>query len=166
LYLILPARLRGELLLGGHWPHDRRRAVPMLSGAAILIKRKVIDDVGGFDKNFHMYGEDNEWCYRITQAGWSLIFEPAAVIIHHGATSALKRWTNLEKIRVQIEASFAFQKQALRRPALIANQLANYVVTVAQLALRQLRGISAPELKLARQIHRQHLRQSIFSKDH
>ncbi len=164
LYLLLPARMRGELLLGGHWQHDRRRVVPMLSGAAILVKREVIDQVGGFDERFHMYGEDNEWCFRVSRAGWQLVFEPAALILHHGASSSSQRWTNLEKVRVQMEASFEFQKQALGPVALVTNQLANYFVTVLQHSWRQIRRVPAPELQLARGIHWQHLKQSFISR--
>ena len=90
LYLLLPRRFRGELLLGGHWDHNRERSVPMLGGAAILVRRTVIEAVGGFDERFHMYGEDNEWCLRIVRAGWRLIFQPSAVILHHGAQSSMK----------------------------------------------------------------------------
>jgi len=165
LYLLLPARMRGELLLGGHWQHDRRRSVPMLSGAAILLKREVIDEVGGFDARFHMYGEDNEWCFRVTRADWQMIFEPAAVIIHHGAGSSSQRWTNLEKVRVQMEASFTFQKQALGGFALVRNQLASYLVTVLQYSWRKIRRVPAPELELARRIHWQHLKQSLSRAD-
>lgn len=165
LYRLLPAHMRGELLLGGHWQHDRRRPVPMLSGAAILLKRAVIDEVGGFDERFHMYGEDNEWCFRVNRAGWQMIFEPAAVIVHHGASSSSQRWTNLEKVRVQMEASFTFQKQALGGFALVTNQLANYFVTVLQHSWRQIRRIPAPELELVRRIHWQHLKQSLSRSD-
>lgn len=165
LYLLLPARMRGELLLGGHWRHDRRRPVPMLSGAAILLKREVIDQVGGFDERFHMYGEDNEWCFRVNRAGWQLIFEPAAVIVHHGAGSSSQRWTNLEKVRVQMEASFKFQRQALGGFALVTNQCADYLVTVLQHSWRKIRRIPAPELELARRIHWQHLKQSLSRAD-
>jgi N-acetylglucosaminyl-diphospho-decaprenol L-rhamnosyltransferase len=70
LYRLLPPRIRGELLLGWHWSHDRERSVPMLGGAAILAKREMIEEVGGFDERFHMYAEDNEWCWRITKSNW------------------------------------------------------------------------------------------------
>ena len=70
LYHLMPRRLRGKLLLGFHWDHSERRQAPMLSGAALLVKREVIDDVGGFDESFHMYGEDNEWALRIVRGGW------------------------------------------------------------------------------------------------
>jgi len=80
LYLMLPRRFRGELLLGGHWEHNHKRTVPMLGGAAILVRREVIETVGGFDERYHMYGEDHDWCLRITQAGWLLTFQPEATV--------------------------------------------------------------------------------------
>jgi GT2 family glycosyltransferase len=165
LYLLLPRRFRGELLLGGHWDHNRERHVPMLSGAAILVRRTVIEEVGGFDERFHMYGEDNEWCLRILRAGWQLVFQPEAVILHHGAQSSLQRWTNLEKLRVQLEASYLFQQHSLPRRRLIANQLASYVTASGQHLWRRLRGVQAPDVKLAREIHWEHLQRSLRNKN-
>ena len=164
LYLLLPRRFRGELLLGGHWDHNRERAVPMLGGAAILVRRAVIEEVGGFDERFHMYGEDNEWCLRIARGGWQLVFQPAAVILHHGARSSLQRWTNLEKLRVQLEASYLFQQHSLRRGRLVSNQLASYLTSTAQYLARRVQRIQAPEIKLARQIHREHLKRALLGR--
>ena len=161
LYLLLPRRIRGEVLLGGHWKHDHLRNVPMLSGAAILVRRTVIDAVGGFDKRFHMYGEDNEWCYRIVSAGWKLVFQPRATILHLGAQSSLQRWTNLEKLRVQLEANYFFQRHSLPRHRLITNQLASYVTALTQDLWRRLHGVPAPDVRLGKEIHWQHLKQAI-----
>ena len=86
LYHLLPQRIRGELLLGWHWKHDRERFVPMLGAAAIMARREMIEEVGGFNERFHMYAEDNEWCWRITKSHWRLMFVPEAVVLHHGAT--------------------------------------------------------------------------------
>jgi len=165
LYLLLPQRFRGELLLGGHWDHARERQVPMLSGAAILLRRKVIEDVGGFDERYHMYGEDNEWCLRMTHSGWKLLFQPAAVILHHGAQSSLQRWNNLEKLRVQLTANYFFQQHTLPRRRLITNQLASYVTALGQYRWRQIRGVAAPEVKLAKEIHWGHLKRALRNVD-
>jgi len=164
LYLLLPRRFRGELLLGGHWDHNRERSVPMLGGAAILVRRTVIEAVGGFDERFHMYGEDNEWCLRIVRAGWRLIFQPGAVILHHGAQSSMKRWTTLEKLRVQLEASYFFQQQSLSRRRLIGNQLASYATASLQYAWRKLCGVEAPAVLVAKELHRAHLHQALLPK--
>ncbi|MDQ1707116.1 MAG: hypothetical protein QOJ88_327 [Pyrinomonadaceae bacterium] len=164
LYRLLPRGYRGELLLGGHWDHKRERAVPMLSGAAVLVRRSVIETVGGFDERFHMYGEDNEWCLRIVRANWQLVFQPDAVVLHHGAKSSLQRWDNLEKLRVQLEANYFFQEQSLSRPQLFANQLASYVTGASQYLWRRVRGVAAPDLKLAKELHAKHLKQALFAR--
>lgn len=148
LYALLPKHLRGELLLGGHWQHDYKKSVPMLSGTAILVRREVIDSVGGFDERFHMYGEDHEWCLRIKRGGWSLVFEPDAVVVHHGGWSSLQRWTDLEKIRVQLESHYMFQKQVLSRSQLTANLLAYVFTESVQHMWRRVRKVDAPEVKL------------------
>src|SRR4030095_11636089 len=153
LYLLLPRRVRGELLLGGHWDHDHQRSVPMLSGAAILVRQSVIEAVGGFDERFHMYGEDNEWCLRIVRAGWLLMFQPEAIVFHHGAQSALQRWTSLEKLRVQLEASYLFQQHSLSWPRLATNMFANCLTASGQHLWRRIRRIEAPDVKLAMEIY-------------
>ena len=127
----------------------------------MLVRRKVIEEVGGFDERFHMYGEDNEWCLRIARAGWLLVFQPAAVILHHGAKSSLQRWNNLDKLRVQLEANYFFQQQSLPRFSLITNQLASYVTALGQHLTRRLRGVTAPDVALATRIHRANLKRAL-----
>ncbi|HKR21249.1 MAG TPA: glycosyltransferase family 2 protein [Pyrinomonadaceae bacterium] len=161
LYMLLPRGIRGELLLGRHWDHNRRRSVPMLSGAAMLARREMIDQVGGFNERFHMYSEDTEWCWRITQANWKLVFVPEAVMLHHGAQSSMKRWSSPERLRVRLEAGYNFEHTALPRWRVAANQLTNYLVVSAQIAGRKLLGVRQPELYQVRQIHREHLKRSL-----
>ena len=161
LYNLLPGRMRGELLLGWHWKHDRERCVPMLGGAAILARREMIDQVGGFDERFHMYAEDNEWCWRITQSDWRLMFVPEAIVLHHGAHSSKKRWSPSDQIRVRLKAGFEFEHRVLPRWRLAANQLANFLVVNVQIAGRKVLGIQHPELKVIREMHREHLKRSL-----
>ena len=161
IYLLLPRRLRGELLLADHWDHNRRRLVPMVSGAAILARREMIDEVGGFDERFQMYAEDNEWCLRMTRAGWRLMFEPAATVMHHGSQSASKRWPELQKKRVQLEAGYRFQNHVLPRWRVVVNQLTNYLIISAQVGWRSLRGINAPGLQLQQKVYGENLKRSL-----
>jgi len=161
LYLLLPRRIRGELLLADHWDHNRKRRVPMLSGAAILARRRMIEEVGGFDERYRMYAEDNEWCLRIIRSRWKLLFNPDAIVLHHGSQSALNRWSKLGKIRVQMEAGYAFQNHVLPRWRVIVNQLANYLIISAQVAKRGMAGIHQPELDLQKEIYRENLKRSL-----
>ena len=158
---LLPRRLRGELLLGRFWDHDRRRAVQMLSGAAMLVRREVVDEVGGFDERFHMYGEDDEWCLRMARAGWRLVFEPAAVVFHHGGQSVAKRWGDAEKVRVKLEAAYLYQKTCLPRRRVVANIAASYLTASLQRGARRVFGRRRAEIEIAAQVYREQLKQAL-----
>ena len=94
-----------------------------------------------------------------------MVFQPDAVVLHHGAQSSLQRWTSLEKLSVQLEASYLFQQHSLPRHRLITNQLASYVTASGQHLWRRLRGVQAPDVKLAREIHWEHLQRSLRNKN-
>jgi N-acetylglucosaminyl-diphospho-decaprenol L-rhamnosyltransferase len=52
-------------------------------GAALMVRRQVIDDVGLLDESFFMYCEEIDWCLRIKEAGWRILCDPRAEIVHH-----------------------------------------------------------------------------------
>jgi GT2 family glycosyltransferase len=56
--------------------------VTFASGCAMLIRRSVLEQVGGFDPRYFMYEEDVELGLRIQRAGWSLRYVPEAVALH------------------------------------------------------------------------------------
>ncbi|MFA5785665.1 MAG: glycosyltransferase family 2 protein [Actinomycetota bacterium] len=83
-----PGRWRIEQkTLVGAWAHDRPRPVDWAIGAALLLRRDAVDEVGGFDERFFMYVEDLEWCWRARRRGWEIRFDPAAVVAHVGNVS-------------------------------------------------------------------------------
>lgn len=81
-----------RLLLEGHWRHDEPRWVDWAVGAALLMRRQTLDEVGGFDPRFFMYAEDVDWCWRATRAGWRIRFEPGALVRHVGNASGEQRY--------------------------------------------------------------------------
>jgi N-acetylglucosaminyl-diphospho-decaprenol L-rhamnosyltransferase len=161
LWRLIPRRLRGELLLGGHWDHATRRVVRMLFGAAILAKRKMIDEVGGFDERFHMYAEDQEWCLRIVRAGWQLVFDPTATVVHHGAQFSLQRWSNLERIRVQIQSGFQYNRYCLSRAQSITYLLATCFVSFIQKTWYKLRGRPTEVTQIIWELNRAELKRTL-----
>ncbi len=66
------------------WARDNEREVEVISGCYLLVRRAVIDQVGGLDEAFFFYGEETDWCRRIREAGWRLMFAPVGEITHHG----------------------------------------------------------------------------------
>ncbi|HEY3028076.1 MAG TPA: glycosyltransferase family 2 protein [Pyrinomonadaceae bacterium] len=161
LHRLIPKRIRGELLLGEFWDHARRRRVDMLSGAATLAKRELIDEVGGFDERFHMYFEDHEWCLRAVRAGWVLIFEPEAVVMHHGGQATKRRWNQREQLLAYHESKFLFHRTSLPRWRHLANLLTMCALSVPQLAWRKLRGKPTSEEDLILRVHFAELRKSL-----
>lgn len=105
----------GEWLLGAHWSYDKRKYVPLASGCAMLVDRAVIKAVGAFNPGIFMFGEDLEWCYRINQSGWKIIFEPDAELIHIGGQSSLQKWT-LVDLRVREERAVLKAQEAFLSP--------------------------------------------------
>jgi hypothetical protein len=62
--------------------------VGWLTGAAMLVRRSVVDEVGGLDESFFMYSEELDWQKRISEAGWEIVYVPSAKIIHYGGKSS------------------------------------------------------------------------------
>lgn len=83
----LSERRRDALLLEGSWLHDRPRAVDWAVGAALLMRRAAVEEIGGFDERFFMYAEDLDWCWRARRRGWSVWFEPDSLVRHVGNAS-------------------------------------------------------------------------------
>ncbi len=63
-------------------PIDQEMDVEALTGACMLVPKTVIDKVGMLDEDFFFYGEDLDWCYRIKNAGYKILYYPSAQITH------------------------------------------------------------------------------------
>jgi GT2 family glycosyltransferase len=70
-------------------PYDYGRTQPVeaVSGAAILARREVLQELDGFGEMFLHCGEDLDLCFHIRKAGWEIWYVPQAVIIHINAQS-------------------------------------------------------------------------------
>ncbi len=56
--------------------------VDAISGSFMFMKRRVYEEVGGFDEDYFMYGEDIDLCFKIKQAGHKVYYVPNTSIIH------------------------------------------------------------------------------------
>jgi GT2 family glycosyltransferase len=65
----------------GELPTEPVRADWML-GAFLLMRRTLLDEIGGWDAGFRHYCEDIDLCYRAAQAGWERWYVPDAVVTH------------------------------------------------------------------------------------
>lgn len=58
-----------------------------VSGAGLLARRAVLEEIGGFDERFFLYCEDKDLCRRFWAAGYSVRYEPDALVRHVGGGS-------------------------------------------------------------------------------
>jgi N-acetylglucosaminyl-diphospho-decaprenol L-rhamnosyltransferase len=66
---------------GNKQPTEPVEAEWML-GAFLMLRREMLDDLGGFDERFRLYGEDIDLCYRAAKAGWERWYVPQAEVVH------------------------------------------------------------------------------------
>jgi GT2 family glycosyltransferase len=63
-----------------------------LPGCNLAVRRDVLLSIGGFDPRFRVAGDDVDVCWRLTEAGHTLGFHPAAVVWHHRRASVRGYW--------------------------------------------------------------------------
>ena len=68
------------LMLG--WDHGEPRDVDWVSGAALVARRELLDDIGLLDERFYMYCEDVDLAYRAHKKDWRVTYFPLATVIH------------------------------------------------------------------------------------
>lgn len=64
--------------------------VDACSGAACIVRSSVIEEVGLLDEQFFMYAEDLDWCKRIREQGYAIVYNPEVRLIHHKNKSGIK----------------------------------------------------------------------------
>ncbi len=62
--------------------------VDWVSGACMVVNRKAVETVGYLDEQFFIYWEDADWCRRMWEAGWKVVYFPRACVIHYVGVSS------------------------------------------------------------------------------
>jgi N-acetylglucosaminyl-diphospho-decaprenol L-rhamnosyltransferase len=92
----LRAVLRPETRQLDHYLLEDRPAEPApaewMLAAFLLLRREMLDELGGFDPGFRLYGEDIDLCYRAAKAGWERWYVPQAIVTHAHAAVTDRRF--------------------------------------------------------------------------
>ena len=88
LHRIFPRQPWADEVVRDPTAYGSAHAVEWISGACVLARRRTLEEIGGWDEGFFMYGEDVDLCRRMQSAGWSVRFEPGAEVVHIGGVSA------------------------------------------------------------------------------
>jgi N-acetylglucosaminyl-diphospho-decaprenol L-rhamnosyltransferase len=88
LHRVLPRAAWTDQLVRDPLAYQTRHEVEWVSGACMLVRRRALEEIGGWDEDFFLYGEDQDLCHRLRSAGYGVFFEPGAEAVHVGGASA------------------------------------------------------------------------------
>ncbi|NLI35058.1 MAG: glycosyltransferase family 2 protein [Bacteroidales bacterium] len=113
-----------------HGQYNTPTTTPFLHGAAMIIKRNVIERIGFMSDIFFLYYEEMDWCTQIRRTGYELRYEPCQTIYHKesrstGKTSKMQifylyrnrllyAWRNLQGINRYLSITYLLSLAALK----------------------------------------------------
>lgn len=99
-------------------------AIDYATGACMFIKSKIFEEIGFFDEKYFLYLEDMDFCVRAKKAGFSIIFEPTAIIWHKNASASGGSGSKLQDYYItRNRLLFAFKYAKLRTKLAVAKQV-------------------------------------------
>lgn len=123
----------------GQLPENENHEVAVLSGAFMMVSKKVLDKLGGFDETFFMYAEDIDLSYRIQKAGYLNYYFAESTILHFKGESTKKE--TLQYIQTFYGAMILFVKK--HKGIFMSNAYASVIKAV--IALKSIvAGINNP----------------------
>lgn len=144
-------------------PDDQTQPVDWVVGAALLARRAVVEQIGGFDEGYFMYSEELDWCRRASQAGWGTVYLPVARVIHYEGKSS-EQAIAARHIRFQTSKLRYFRKYhgtaaaALLRAFLLASFAGEWLFEGAKWVLGSKRPLRQQRLSAYSQLLRTGLR--------
>ena len=116
----------------GDFDHTVKMEVDQPMSACVLLKRELLNQVGLMDEQFVMFFNDVDWCKRIKDAGWKIVFNPEATVDHElGGSVKLVR----SRMILRSHAGFYlyFQKHFRKPLQRVINQLMGLILFMAAL---------------------------------
>jgi GT2 family glycosyltransferase len=119
-----------------HGQYDEAQEVFALCGCAVAFRTEAGRQVDWFDDDFFLYYEDTDLSWRLRAAGWTIRYEPKAVVRHiHSATSV--EWSPRFVFHTDRNRMLMLAKDATA--GLAVREICRYPLTTASMALRALR---------------------------
>jgi GT2 family glycosyltransferase len=137
--------------------------VDWVRGAALLVRREAFAEVGLLDEGYFMYSEELDWCRRIRDAGWRVVYLPDAKITHHEGKSSEQavaaRHVSFQSSKVRYFRKYrgVFVSEALRL-FLLGTYMWQIGLEAGKWLLRSRPHLRAARLRAYRQVLRSGLR--------
>jgi N-acetylglucosaminyl-diphospho-decaprenol L-rhamnosyltransferase len=134
LHALFPnAALWGQrtLALAGSDP----RQVDAVSGASLMIRRAVFEQVGLFSTDYFMYAEDMDLCLKAKRSGFETYFVPTATVVHHGGGSSGRTPTTTFSAVMALESQWRFFRKSRSLGYAVLYRGAMFVSSILRLVL-------------------------------
>src|SRR6185437_9400975 len=133
--------------------NEETQDVDWLVGACLLARRKTLETAGLFDERFFMYSEEIEWCHRVREAGWRVVYLPSASIVHHEGGSSRSdlptRQINFDTSKILLYERLHGRTVARTlRTFLLGSYLVHAAIEAGKGALGHKRSLRAERVKL------------------
>jgi N-acetylglucosaminyl-diphospho-decaprenol L-rhamnosyltransferase len=142
-----------SLLVGRQFelkPPTAPQHVDWLVGACLVLRRRVLQKLGGMDESYPFYGEDMELAYRVHQQGLEVVLLPAASVVHVGEGSSQTAMSPTVRVRSYYEAPLRFMRKNSTPADVLLWRLSRGTVAVARYAtVRWFRRRADTERELA-----------------
>ncbi len=99
---------------------DEINEVDAINGAFMMVRSKVINEVGLLDEDYFMYMEDLDWCFRFKEKGWKTFYIPSHTVIHLKGQSGKKHSTKMISEFFK-SMEYFYRKNYLTKKSTIAN---------------------------------------------
>lgn len=132
-------------------PGEASAATDWICGSVMLLRRRVIDEIGGFDPRFFLYFEETDLCYRAQMSGWELWTVGESVCEHVNAasakaTSAPMIWGTISEH--YFKSRFYYIRKHFGWPSAVAADIGELFFMFIRAAVELVRGKSYENLKL------------------
>lgn len=126
------SRLFGQYNLT-YLSEDETYEVDAVSGSFMFLRREAYEKVGGLDETFFMYGEDLDWCYRVSKSAYKVYYVHSTKIIHFKGEST--RRSEIDEIRMFYQAMQLFVEKHFSTSVVVEVLLTIGIVLRAALAM-------------------------------
>ena len=135
----------------GNLSENEINEVDVLTGAFFFTKRKLLEEIGGFDEDFFMYGEDIDLSWRIKETGHSIIYYPLTNIVHYKGESTKKG--SIDQITAFYNAMIIFTRKHFNgRAAAVSRVFINMAIVLSGIIAflkKSIKSFTLPVLDIA-----------------
>ena len=114
---LFPRNRYSKQYLLSDWRHDSIREVDWLSGACLMVRRSLFEQIGLLDEGYFMYIEDVDLCQRVHRAGYKVVYLPQVSVVHHIGQSS--RTLASRSILARHRSMWHYYKKYLRKNVLM-----------------------------------------------